>query len=412
MSSSDSEVSFAFWLDPASALTVSYSLPVFHEIDFQVNEGYRRIPHGGVEVGGLLYGKLSGDSLSILAFRPIDCEHASGPSFHLSERDLATLSESIQAVPKDEDLQGMIPLGWFIAHTRSALRMTERELELFDRFFPQPKRIAILIKPERFKPTRFAFLLRDASGTVNPDGEQQAVILPLPGRPGRAGAAPSPAIPAPKPIEIRQPIESVSPALPVASVPEALDGLPETSTPYVSARPAPATDAAPSPPHAIEGIPIMDAATGPEPHSAIFPEPVEQNARALRQPPQQSRASRLLLVLGLAALLGCAGGYWAYLQLPPSIISLRVQKQSNDLFVLWDPAQTQSSRYAVIRVNDSPPVLLTDEQKAAGIAEVRLAGSSIKVEIIAEHWVRESRGIIRFLPAHPGTIPQKSTSPE
>ena len=31
---------------------------LFHEIDFVVNEGYRKIPHGGIEEGGLLFGAI------------------------------------------------------------------------------------------------------------------------------------------------------------------------------------------------------------------------------------------------------------------------------------------------------------------------------------------------------------------
>ena len=44
------------WTAPGASTTVTYSLPLFHEIDFVVNEGYRKISHGGVEVGGLLFG--------------------------------------------------------------------------------------------------------------------------------------------------------------------------------------------------------------------------------------------------------------------------------------------------------------------------------------------------------------------
>ncbi len=114
---------------------------------------------------------------------------------------------------------------------------------------------------------------------------------------------------------------------------------------------------------------------------------------------QPTRPGRLTLVLVLAALLGCGAGYWAYLQLPPPIISLRVQKESKNILVVWDPAQTQSSRYALMRVNNGLPTLLTPEQKASGIAQVPLEGDSVKVEIVAQHWARESRGIVRFIPA-------------
>ena len=46
---------YAYWKVPDSETVVTYSLPLFHEIDFAVNEGYRKIPHGGIEEGGLLF---------------------------------------------------------------------------------------------------------------------------------------------------------------------------------------------------------------------------------------------------------------------------------------------------------------------------------------------------------------------
>ena len=48
---------------------LTYSLALFHEIDFVVNEGYRKIPHGGVETGGLLFGSLDASGYGIEAFR-------------------------------------------------------------------------------------------------------------------------------------------------------------------------------------------------------------------------------------------------------------------------------------------------------------------------------------------------------
>lgn len=430
MIADDPEVPFAFWLDPVGAVTVSYSLPVFHEIDFQVNEGYRRIPHGGVEVGGLLYGKVEPDSIRIEAFRPIDCEHASGPSFHLSERDLAKLSEDLQGAHREEELRDLVPIGWFIAHTRSALRLTEKELQLFDRFFPEAGRLTLLVKPERFKPTRFAFLLRDSSRKVNPDGERNAVILPLPGRPGKAPSPATAAIPAPA-----QPREVPRDSRPAEALPDnaRTDNARAENVRIENVRTenvrleAPGTRGRPDAERTLAEVPRPE--TKPpvpipleEPTSGRFAEdradapstaPVFASDSSLLQasrprggsddfsPRTRSRAGRFLWILVLAALAGCGAGYWAYLQLPAPYIALRAQKRSSDLLVLWNPAQTHSSPYAVIRINDSRPVLLTEEQKSSGVAQVPLSGDGVKVEIIAPHWARDSRGIIRFLAAEP-----------
>src|SRR3954469_23192901 len=100
------EGQYAVWTDPDTSQTVRYSLPLFHDLDFQVNEAYRRIPHGGVEIGGGMYGRFSGKGVSIEAFRLIECEHASGPSFVLSDRDLARMAESFSEAQTDSELKG------------------------------------------------------------------------------------------------------------------------------------------------------------------------------------------------------------------------------------------------------------------------------------------------------------------
>jgi hypothetical protein len=157
----------AVWTAPDSSSVVTYSLPLFHEIDFAVNEGYRKISHGGVEVGGLLFGLLEEDGPRIDAFRPIACDHASGPSFVLSDIDLERLVVQLDTAASDPELSGLKPVGWFLSRTRSPLQLVERELVLFDYFFPEPRTLTVLVKPERFQPT-----------------------LHLPGpRPGREGAA-------------------------------------------------------------------------------------------------------------------------------------------------------------------------------------------------------------------------------
>src|SRR6476469_2739020 len=189
----------AVWTAPDSSTTITYSLPLFHEIDFAVNEGYRKISHGGVEVGGLLFGSFEGDGPWIDAFRPIECDHASGPSFVLSEGDLERLVVQLDAAASEPALAALKPVGWFLSRTRGPLQLMEREVALFDHFFPYPRSLTVLVKPERFQPTRFTFLVRDRDGKVAGGAAPQTVILPLSGRGGSSAdqSVPMPAIPAP-----------------------------------------------------------------------------------------------------------------------------------------------------------------------------------------------------------------------
>jgi hypothetical protein len=104
------------------------------------------------------------------------------------------------------------------------------------------------------------------------------------------------------------------------------------------------------------------------------------------------------MVLPFAGLLGCAVGYWAYLRLPSPIIPLHVRGLSQSVLVSWPPDATRNSVYAAIRVDDGTPVLLSPEEKVAGQVEVN-ASVDMKVELIARNWMRDSRGIVRYVKA-------------
>ena len=399
MTSAGNETEYAFWADEDNSFRINYSLPVFHEIDFQVNEGYRRIPHGGVEIGGILYGNSDGNTISIEAFRPIECEHATGPSFNLSERDLAQLTASLKAVPNDEELKGFIPLGWFIAHTRGPLRITERELQLFNQFFPEVGKITLLVKPERFKPTRFGFIVRGADRNIKTDVSESAIILPLPGRAGSSPKGLVPSIPAPAtakaaPPEKRSAVHS--PEIEKKPVEPSRPEVKEPIAPVIAPHPEPVAAAAP----VLPSVEEIRKRRSENLRNQFAQE--EQTAakdsvtRPLDKPRTPSRG-RLFFVLILAALLGSVVGYWAYLQLPPADINLRVHRYGTTLLVQWTPEQTQNASSAAIRVDDGLALPLTSAQMASGQIEIKQISDNMKIELIAQHWIRDSHGIIRFV---------------
>lgn len=407
------DAGYAFWTHPEGRFRIEYSLAAFHEIDFSVGEAYRSIPHGGMETGGLLFGTRTGDAIRIEAFRAIQCEHASGPSFVLSDRDLQALGEQIASAKSDPDLGGpercMEPLGWFIAHTRSDLAVSDRELQWFDRFFPAAGSLTVLIKPERFQPTRFAFLLRGKGGQLERDGRNRAIILPLPGRASGSANGPVPSVPAPKPVAVPAPKPV---AVSAREIPERQSAKPPETTPEPPSRPRPPVPKQP--------LPIFEPQPAAEQRIATVPPPAPPSREELRpavaemfaysgyasrrrhldEPERRIPTSvRLFVVLLIAAALGCAAGYWAYLQLPPARIPLNVNPEGSQLVVSWPPEQTRGTSYAAIRVNDGAPTLLSDADKAAGKTEIKYSGNDVKIELIVQHWMRQSRGIVRFVTA-------------
>ena len=480
-SPTEKRIEYAYWAIPGQVATVTYSLPLFHEIDFAVNEGYRKIPHGGIEEGGLLFGKIDEKGVRVDAFRSITCEHASGPSFLLSNRDLLELDNQIAAAPADPELAELDLIGWFLAHTRGPLALTDREIGLCNRYFAKPGMLTVLAKPERFQPTRFGFLVRGADGSLARDAAPNAVILPLPGRNTKVAPAPIASIPAPamniaparrppepqpEPELTKEPIAQEIP--PVVAEPKAeekpklqsvAEPEPQPSNLNRSSRrqrrfnidrafPKKDDDqeAAPEKEKKDEVVPPVAAAAAseskpeapappppqirkrsseisPAARSLASSSPTQRSSKAVVLPsePQEipdpyrqfellnqkrppSTAARMVMVLPLAALLGCLVGWLASLQIPSPIIPLTVKNEGPNLVVSWPAEQTRNAVYAAVRLDDGTPEMLTTEEKNAGRVKIE-ASTERKVELIARNWIHDSRGIVHYVKPVANTAP-------
>lgn len=354
----------ATWSDPGYALTFAYPPALFYEIEFMANEGYRRIPHGGIEHGGVLYGRVQGDTIRIEAFRAIDCEHAFGPSFVLSASDIEKLRAQLRHGPEDPELSGLTALGWFISHSRSKLEVTNREWEWFDSLFPEPWQVLLLIKPEKFTPTRFAFAFHGDGRDRRSDLASNAFVLPLPGRSDRTKRERKQHRAEPKVAEHHaQSLNESAPALPMERPPESPQ------------------------------VPVFVRAT-PEPH------PVRQNMAPPPTPLTSAwrRRAGLWLCCITCCLLILATGlrfYWKY-AVPP--LALHAARQGSRLLVSWPGEIAANSGELRIQGGGSTQTMeLTARQMRTGGVTIGALGSDVKIELTAHHWFHDERGLLRVL---------------
>jgi proteasome lid subunit RPN8/RPN11 len=154
-------------------LAIEYSNAVLDEIRIRAAEGYQRMRHGGVEVGGVLFGTHSESSVRILAVRPIVCDYSNGPRFMLSAQDEMGLAELLQTCGDDPALAGLEPAGWYHSHTREGICLTEGDVRLFDRFFPLAWQVALVVRPASLAPTRAGFFCREADGALRTEGARE-----------------------------------------------------------------------------------------------------------------------------------------------------------------------------------------------------------------------------------------------
>src|SRR5439155_4743916 len=87
------------WSAPQCHFAIEYSPRVLDDIRLAVVDAFFSLPRGGAEIGGVLLGKYEEGRLRIAEYTALECEHASGPSFTLSPRDLERLRDLIEVAP-------------------------------------------------------------------------------------------------------------------------------------------------------------------------------------------------------------------------------------------------------------------------------------------------------------------------
>ena len=310
-------------------LAIECAPEVMEAVRAAVIDGYFKLVRGGLEVGGLLLGRREGETLHIAASRPIPCLHAYGPTFTLSDSDLAGLAKLLEASSRDPELKGLVPVGWYHSHTRSGLELSERDLEVHNRWFPEVWQVALVLRPERMRPTRAAFYVRDAQGL--PRQEPEFAVEPLAGV--RRTTLEAPAV---QRVEPRQ---------------------------EAPARPEPAT-----------ALPAPVAAEAPPP---AFDLPLPSFAQAPARAPGPGRRWWLLFVMawsvaGVSSAIALRD-YW--LPKSPAALQVALQDMAGQLAIQWNPKvqAIQEAEAGVLEIQDG------DRKRVLKMSGPEIRGGSVVV---------------------------------
>jgi proteasome lid subunit RPN8/RPN11 len=390
------ELEFGTWRAEAAAYSVEYSLQVMEELRTLAEAGYRKIPHGGIECGALLLGSLDGDVVRIREWRPIECEHALGPGFVLSENDLTGLAALLERVGLDPVLDGLVPVGWFHTHTRSSLFLSEQDIAVHRRFFHEPWQVALVMALAKDQPVRAGFFLRQPDGALYGAASAQVfTVAPNPAmlsRPSRRTGAST------KPV-----------ALPVVETPP-----PKRTTPS-RARPLGFSATAPAVP--TPAVLEQPAAATPKQPAELPPPP----SFLQQQPERPGFAWKLLAVVaGVLVLGGVAVVGWSiWTALPADAIALRLEEKRDQLIVRWDhnAAPVRRAQRAVLQIADGAgrtQLDLNAEEARLGSVTYARGGEDVEVRLtLYEDGRQSAQESARFLgppvapstPAEPAPIP-------
>ena len=154
----------------AAGLGIHMHLDAVDGIARDVIEGFKAIPRRGVEVGGLLLGKVIGwehPDVWIERYQRLECQHRYGPPFVLDAQDHAALEEAAQRIAGSTELS---VVGLYRSHTRPGFQLEESDLELINRYFSDSSDLVLIIRPENTADIDAQFFARDESGEMRPLG--------------------------------------------------------------------------------------------------------------------------------------------------------------------------------------------------------------------------------------------------
>jgi hypothetical protein len=142
--------SFYAWKPAGKPICVQLPFDVVDRIMLDVVRGFGSVPKRGAEVGGILLGTAEMENGEIVVrvedFEPVECDHASGPSYILSEDDRAAFLHSVQRWQPGPDRR-IYAVGYYRGHTRDGICLAAEDLSILDEMFPEPTAIALIVKP-------------------------------------------------------------------------------------------------------------------------------------------------------------------------------------------------------------------------------------------------------------------------
>jgi len=267
------------WSTPSCPFTIEYSRRVLDDIRLAVVDAFFSLPRGGAEIGGVLLGKFADGRLTIQEYTPLECDHIFGPSFTLSPGDHGRLAEILSEIRGHmSDIQ---PVGWYHSHTRSDIFLSDADLDIHNRYFPEPWQVALVLRPSTFQPVQAGFFFREPDGSVHTRASYQEFALdPLP-----VGQVPR-GMPAPAPQPIHRQAEPEGPVITLMADRMAPHAEPEP-TPSAVAEVVAAPVTEPAPPQRAT---LLPPALPPLPRLELVPDPSELAELPLTAVPEEAVA--------------------------------------------------------------------------------------------------------------------------
>ena len=392
------------WSTPECPFSIECNSRALDDIRLAVTDAFFSLPRGGAEIGGILLGDWQEGRLTISHYAALDCEHALGPSFTLSLSDETRLQELIRAASGSG--AGLV-VGWYHSHTRTGVLLSESDLTIHNRFFPESWQVALVVKPHTFEPMRAGFFFRGHGGIIHSSASyREFLIEPLPMQQSpRATPMEPPAQPPYRPaaagtiVDVRAEPEAASAhAAPIVNVQAVPEAPPAPDPPIVEIRAEPAAQPARAATAAAQ-VPMAETAPESEPAApARLPLPSMFE-------PQQERSGgwpKVLLGVGLALAAGVAAyatrdawypagpSHRASSESNAASMGLNTVDETGQLQIRWDPnaAPVRAASGASLEISDGDPppnvIPLDVQHLASGVFTYGRRNGRVDVTLILD----------------------------
>lgn len=143
---------------------------VMSGIEAEVVEGFKALPKRGAEIGGALVGQRGprGEFL-IESWHPIPIEHRTGPSYILSDADLAAWAEFVKSARTGSAKF----IGIYRSQTRPGLAVTPDDCTIVEKFLPREDGVLLIVKPLSVSESVAAFYFCDGGAIVEAAAESR-----------------------------------------------------------------------------------------------------------------------------------------------------------------------------------------------------------------------------------------------
>jgi TonB family protein len=170
-----SAADFFDWRPEDARFAVHMHRDAIDGITRDVIEGVKSLPHRGLEVGGLLLGRVIGDSVWIERYKRILSNHRFGPQYILDDEDRIVLESTARSILEAGELA---VVGFYRSHARADFDLDDADRDLVHRYFADPHDLVLLIRPENGLELEGRFFARRNQSTE--EGEVQALGEPFP----------------------------------------------------------------------------------------------------------------------------------------------------------------------------------------------------------------------------------------